>query len=158
MHSENELGIFFGTRIPSRQIRLYVEASGGGVGMDRLLEVFAVYGRQRVCNMVQCLCNRRFLAKHDRFVEVGDCGSASGSKADAAWRAAKMLHEFTIGDIAKTAGVAVRYAQRLLLWWAERGYVVKVVKESKGCSGVYRMPPDAPALRPLVNKKGGRHE
>lgn len=118
-----ERNVLFGTPVLSRQIRKYVGAKGRVPVKQARLE-FGDIG------------TKTFYATVDRLIKTGDllrdgndlCMSLEakagiGMKADACWKAARLLGTFRVAKLAKVADIRPGYATTLCARWRKLGFL-----------------------------------
>lgn len=118
-----ERNVLFETPVLSRQIRKYVGAKGRVPVKQARLE-FGDIG------------TKTFYATVDRLIKAGDllrdgndlCMSLEakagiGTKADACWKAARLLGTFRVAKLAKVADIRPGYATTLCTRWRKEGFL-----------------------------------
>lgn len=150
MHiSPLEREVLFGTKVIARQLQKYVEAKGT-VGLDSICEVFSEQPRRTLRNHLLQLCQRGAMKKEEGVYIASKSYTAIGSKADYAWRAARILTSFDPSTLAKVAGINREHAATLCRTWLKDGLLVRVGRN--GSVPLYRLL-STEVVRPIVRQE-----
>lgn len=90
--------------------------------------------RQRLSEMVQQ--GRIGITDNGSYIFIRP---AKGGRADIAWRAARLLREFTMGDLAKTTGLSLSYCKGWIRAYLKNGSIRKIVERKGSRVAVYQM-------------------
>lgn len=137
------------SRTVSGQISKYIEGQRRPVSYEEITKVFPDVSpswrlRQRLSEMVR---QGRIAVRDDgSYIHLR---SAKGGRADIAWRAAKLLREFTMEDLAKTTGLPLSYCKGWIRAYLRNGSARRIVEPRVGRVAVYQMVTDEKVRPPF---------
>jgi len=150
--SSRERAILFKTRIVAVQLQRYIEAKGR-VTLKQLSATFPDIGGRSMYDRVKNLQDRGIVYRDgDEFLPtfaVDPCGS----KADAAWRAARLLaaSSFTPDQLAALASIEREHAATLCRNWCNHGLLVKIGQMNRRVP-LYKMI-SKDVVRPIIKQE-----
>lgn len=139
--------VLFNSSLRRTQIRKFVFGKGS-VSMDEIRRVFSDVSPKLLRSSVKSLKRDGLVSIEDGIVTSLE-SEIHEPKAETAYRAARILKEFTLRDLALHSGASHAYCSHLIHFWIRKGIAVHV-GENKIYS-VYRLVLDVP--RPMVVKK-----
>ncbi|PKL14777.1 MAG: hypothetical protein CVV52_00295 [Spirochaetae bacterium HGW-Spirochaetae-8] len=150
--SPTERRVLFQTSITARQVQKYVEAKGS-VGLDAICEVFSDVSRRNLRHCLLQLCQSGAMVKDSGVYIASHEYTTVGSKADCAWRAARILSSFEIDNLAKVAGIDREHAATLCRTWLSQGFLITIGRNGK--APIYKLISNE-VVRPIIYQKRGK--
>ncbi len=148
--TENERAAIFQTPVLRRQIQKYVRFRGE-IPRKELSDFFATASKRTFDAALWALKKRgALLVDEDDVYTIGEADEIVASRADRAWKAARMMRTFTAKGLAITAGVDHRYVVDLCSTWAAHNWIVRVGQKDRDF--LYKMY-SREVLRPRVARK-----
>lgn len=144
-----EREVLFETPVFPRQLRKYVEAKRRiSIAQARL--DFADVGTRTFYTTMNRLIRSGDLLRDGNDLCVSlEAKTSSGSKADACWKAARLLGTFRVAKLAQIADVSPCYARSLCERWRQKGYLLVIGVEGRN---IYKML-SSEGARPIISKQ-----
>lgn len=144
--------VLFNSGLRRTQIRKYVFGKGS-VSIDEIRSVFGDIDKETLKASIKSMKRDGLISIENGIVTSLET-EIKEPKAETAYRAARVLKEFTLKDLALYSGASQCYCSHLVHSWIRKGIAVQV-GENKVFS-VYRLVLDVP--RPMVKKKCSQKE
>ena len=139
--------VLFNSGLRRTQIRKFVFGKGS-VSIDEIRSVFGDIDKETLRASIKSMKRDGLISIENGIVTSLET-EIKEPKAETAYRAAKVLKEFTVKDLALYSGASQAYCSHLVHSWIRKGIAAQV-GENKIFS-VYRLVLDVP--RPMVMKK-----
>lgn len=147
--SPTERRVLFQTPVLSRQLQKYVEAKREA-SLDSICEVFMDIPRRNLRNTLLQLCQRGSMTKSAGVYVATYEYAVMGTKADSAWRAARILSSFDPDNLAKVAGIDREHAATLCRSWLSQKLLVKIGRN--GQIPLYKLISNN-VVRPIIHQE-----
>lgn len=129
--TENERAAIFQTRVIQRQIQKYVRFREE-IPRKELAEFFATVKKTTFDASLHYLKKRGALIVDENDVyRPGKIDEIVASRADRAWKAARIMRTFTSRELAITADLDRQYVSDLFATWVAQDYIVQVGRKDK---------------------------